>query len=169
MIWLTTDTHLGHDAMIGLCGRPKNHSEIILQNLRNTLLPGDILIHLGDVCFGDDVAWHLDLDGYVPEGVIRILIKGNHDHKSSNWYLNHYWNMVFDELSMTYKGKRISFTHIPKRKDKHSDLTHNIHGHLHNNSHRLDDETKKWYKPDYNKLLAIENTNYMPVTLDSML
>lgn len=168
-IWITTDTHLGHDAMISYCGRPKNHSELILVALRENVKEGDTLIHLGDICMGADDAWHLDLAGYLPKDIVRILIKGNHDKKSTNWYMNHGWNLVFDKLPFSYNGKRILFSHIPERKQKFDDLDLNIHGHFHNNAHRMEGEVKGFYNPEYHKLLAIENTDYKPVTLDSLL
>ena len=93
-IWIITDTHLGHDNMVAYCGRPINHSDLILENLRNTIRSGDVFIHLGDICFGDDENWHKALMCRIPIGVKKILIKGNHDKKSNHWYLEHGWDFA---------------------------------------------------------------------------
>lgn len=170
MIWVITDTHLGHDRMIELCGRPPHHTGLILDNLSKTLVPGDILIHLGDICIGGDEAFHRELAFYIPKNVFRILIKGNHDSKSTNWYLNHGWNLVSDKLDFSYNGKRILFSHMPERKQRTGGLVDiNIHGHFHNNVHRMEGEIKSFYDSNFHKLLAIEDTDYKPVTLDSLL
>lgn len=173
-IFLTTDSHLGHAQMVKFCGRPENHSELILLGYRNNLKEGDTLIHLGDICIGNDDAWHLDLKGYIPEGVKRILVRGNHDKKSDSWYLNHGWNFVCDEFSGHYFGKYVTFSHVPIPNAKNI----NIHGHFHNNLHRL--LKKEFITPgeeDRNmalienmnsnhRLLCIEDLNYRPVTLE---
>ncbi len=78
-IWLTTDTHLGHDKIIESCGRPENHEEIILKEL--SLIPKDcLLIHLGDVCIGNDRHWHQEIFNATKHCRRRILVRGNHDH-----------------------------------------------------------------------------------------
>lgn len=164
-IWVITDTHLGHEKMVQFCGRPKNHSEIILKNLSKTLKTGDTLIHLGDVCLGDDIGWHHHLAGHIPAGVKRILIKGNHDSKSSYWYQTHGWDFVLEQFTDTFYGKRITFSHIPIPGINHM----NIHGHFHNNLHRMDDETKRWYDPVNHKLLEIESLGLRPVSLKSLI
>lgn len=162
--WLITDTHLGHAKMVEYCGRPENHSEIILKNLRKDIKDGDTLIHLGDICIGNDEAWHFDLIGYVPKGTNLILVRGNHDKKSDSWYLSHGWDFVCDSFSGHYFGEYITFSHIPIPNIQNI----NIHGHFHNNLHRMDEETKKGYN-DNHKLLAIENTDYKPVELSAFL
>ena len=174
-IWIITDTHFGHEKMVEYCGRPKNHSELILENLK-VIQDGDTLIHLGDVCIGDDSEWHEKFHkGMI--GVTRIRLRGNHDKKSDNWYLNHGWHFVCEEMSNHYFGKYITFSHEPI---PHIQNT-NIHGHFHNNLHRL--LRKEFVTPDEearnmvalggmnsnHKLIAIEETNYKPVLLNSLL
>jgi len=54
--WLITDTHFGHENIKKYCNRPDGFEDLILENLNPTedegVCPGDVLIHLGDVCFG---------------------------------------------------------------------------------------------------------------------
>lgn len=162
-IWLITDTHLGHDAMIEYCGRPKDHSERILKNLSNTIKPKDLLIHLGDVCIGNEAEWHEKLMG-ATKNATHWLLRGNHDHKSNSWYLSHGWNFVGEVIKDTYFGKKILLSHMPQYWDGWYEL--NIHGHFHNSDHRRYEEELVWRKNGYQKLYAIEYTNLMPVTLE---
>lgn len=177
-IWLTTDTHFGHDKLVEYANRPENHSELILQNLKKSLRDGDILIHLGDFCIGNDETWHARFFGELPE-ITRVLVRGNHDNKSDSWYLNHGWDFVCDKFQNKYFGKNIVFTHIPVKDDGEFDF--NVHGHFHNNLHRLlqgdyrvEGEKERnmvhisLLTPKH-KLLAIENTNYMPVLLKNFI
>ena len=46
MLWIITDTHLGHYAMIKSCGRPENFDAIICWNWRERVKPQDTVIHL---------------------------------------------------------------------------------------------------------------------------
>jgi len=174
-IWVITDTHLGHKNMVQYCGRPENHSELILENLK-VIKEGDTVIHLGDFCIGNDSDWHIKFMAQIPAGVKKFLIRGNHDKKSNNWYLNHGWDFVAESFSDNYFGKFITFSHIPIPNVQNL----NIHGHFHNNLHRL--KRKEWVTPDEeernmvvlesmndnHKLLAIEETNYKPVLLNSL-
>ena len=176
-IFITSDTHLGHSKMPLYCGRPENHSELILLGLRKNLRDGDILIHLGDICIGNDEAWHYDLAGYLPK-VKRFLVRGNHDRKSDTWYLNHGWDFVAERFDNTYFGKKIVFSHQPVKDD---DYDLNIHGHFHNNLHRLlkgeyvvEGEKERNMIPlslltKKHKLFVIENTKYQPVLLDTFI
>lgn len=171
-IWLITDTHLGHDAMVQYCGRPQNHSDLILAALKRSLLDGDILIHLGDICIGNDTLWHARFNESLPN-IRKILIRGNHDKRSNSWYMRHGWDFVCERFDDTLFGEHITFSHIPVAGIENW----NIHGHFHNNLPRL--QAKKWVTPDEeernkdvleglnenHKLLAIENTQYAPVLL----
>ncbi len=61
-IYITTDTHFDHANMIKYCGRPENFNEIIWKGLEQ-IKNNDILIHLGDLCIGNDVENHFHLRG----------------------------------------------------------------------------------------------------------
>lgn len=174
-IYLITDTHFNHDRMIEYCNRPKNFEEMIWSGLR-IINPNDLLIHLGDVCIGNDKETHLKLMGRVQ--CKKILIRGNHDRKSNNWYLENGWDFVCKTFSDIYFGKKILFSHEP-----HEDIGFdiNIHGHFHNTLYRLKrgeyviegeqdrNETNLAVLTDKHKLLALEYTDYKPVDLEKFL
>lgn len=161
--YLITDTHFNHEAMIEFCGRPENFNEIIMKGLKN--LPDNIyLIHLGDICIGKDEEVHNKLSSLPYK---KILVRGNHDNKSNSWYLEHGWDFVCDQFTFEYGGKKILFSHYPVAWDGYYDL--NIHGHFHNSDHRRHEEHFLKLKNGYQKLLAIEYTNYLPVSLESFI
>lgn len=159
-IYCISDTHFGHEKMIELCGRPEGFESTILSNLRK--IPSTaILIHLGDFCIGEDERWHNEFMEATQHLRRTILVRGNHDHKSDNWYLKRGWDFVCNELITRYFKKHILFSHRPSPIAGYVDI--NIHGHLHNTGHHEQGECGNHH------LLAIENTDYKPVSLEVIL
>lgn len=150
MIYLITDTHLGHENIKHLCDRPDNFSELIIENWKNTVSNNDTVFHLGDIAFGD--YWLkklLELPGK------KILIRGNHDQKSTFGYINEGFDFVCNDFSAKIEGLDILFSHHP-RYFHHHDI--NIHGHMHNLS-----------REDFSCLhlpLSLENMNYQLIRFD---
>lgn len=163
-IWLTTDTHFGHDMLIQY-GRPADFTEQIFKKLE-VIEVGDMLIHLGDFCIGKDEEW---TERYFKQlqGVKHILVRGNHDCKSNSWYLDHGWPMVCNSFSFEMFGKNIMFSHYPIAWDGYYDV--NIHGHFHDTDHRRFEPQFTKILNGYHKLLALEKTNYQPVLLRTFL
>jgi len=165
-IYVTTDTHLNHSKLIEW-GRPEDFEEKILRS-HNTLPEESVLIHLGDICIGKDEAMHdvlMDAIGHVQH---RILVRGNHDHKSNSWYLDHGWTAVVEQLTMNLYGKLVIFSHIPVNHEMWAATDVNIHGHTHGNLHR-DTEVRDFYHPEYHREIALENTHYQPVLVTEKL
>ena len=176
-IYLTTDTHFYHSNMIKYCKRPIGFTEIVGLNLLDVgFKEDDVLIHLGDICIGFDQKVH---DLYIkPLKCKKWLVKGNHEHKSDNWYLNNGWDFVCKRFENKYFGKNILFSHSPQE-DNGFDF--NIHGHFHNTLFRLlqgnwivEDEKERNEKDlkvltKKHKLLALEYTDYKPVLLEHFL
>jgi calcineurin-like phosphoesterase family protein len=173
--WIITDTHFGHANMVQYCGRPEDFSNTIFNNLFKMIQPNDLLIHLGDICIGNDSLWHERLSVIDCK---KVLVRGNHDKKSDNWYMTHGWDFVCDNFSTTFLGKKILFSHMPRPVQLYD---FNIHGHFHNDLHRLLD--RQWVVPDEEERnkevletltknhinISIEETNYKPVLLDTII
>ena len=176
--WLTTDTHFGHtDKMVEYCGRPKDYEDKIFNGLE-LLGDEDVLIHLGDICIGDDEKWSEQIYNECMLGQM-ILVRGNHDNKSDSWYYEHGWSFVCDTFSLKKYGLNILFSHTPQ---PIGDFDLNIHGHFHNALPRLlkgdwkaDGEKERNEQDlinlttDKHKLLALEYTDYKPVELQKFL
>jgi len=122
---------------------------------------GDILLHLGDVCIGDDEAIHELLSNLKCK---RILVLGNHDGKSKQWYLEHGWDFVCDGIELIYMGYYLWLSHRPQPKFSH--ITQNIHGHTHGNMHRSE-EYVSFYDKSYHKDISPELTGFTPLRLDT--
>ena len=175
-IFLISDTHFNHSKMVEYCGRPKDFSEIIKKELLKSISKDDILIHLGDVCFGNDK----ENNNWFGENLNcrKWLVRGNHDNKSNAWYLENGWDFVCDSFVFKFEGKKILFSHQPL---KIADNDFNIHGHFHNALPRLlrgewkvDGEKERNEQDllnltsDKHKLIALEETKYKPVLLKSI-
>jgi calcineurin-like phosphoesterase family protein len=159
-IWLITDTHFNHKKLIEY-GRPPDFEERIKKNLLSRIRPLDILIHLGDICIGKEK----ESSNWFKEnlGCRTILCYGNHDGEKMRWYMDNGWDVALKRMDIKIYGKRIAFTHIPIAWDGYFDF--NIHGHFHNTDHRRRDPFFNSILTGYNKLLAIEYTDYKPIEL----
>lgn len=161
---IITDTHFGHKNMVEYCQRPEDFAEKIISNWSKTISNKDVVIHLGDICIGGDLYWHEKLSELPGK---KILVKGNHDSKSDNWYLEHGWDFVCDSFQMTFQGKKVYFSHYPVAWDGYYDL--NIHGHFHNSDYRRHEPELVALKNGYQKLIALEYTDYKTVDLKSLI
>lgn len=158
-IWITADNHYNHPNLLKYCYRPEGYEELVTKQLEEFVQEGDILINLGDVIIYEPN----QLKDYMKniKGT-KILVRGNHDQKSDSWYIRQGFDIVCDSIVM----KKILFTHKPAESiPRHIRL--NIHGHLHNSQHH-DDETDS-FLTDKHYLIAIENTKYKPVLLESII
>ena len=164
-VYISTDTHFSHKKVIDFCDRPENYEELIWKGFQE-IPDGSVLIHLGDVCMGDDEEKH---QKYIAPltNIKKILVKGNHDHKSNSWYLRNGWDFVCRQFKDKYFGKYILFSHMPQKDDGWYDI--NIHGHFHNTDHRSHEPELVAIKNDKQYLVAVEYTNYKPVRLETII
>ena len=163
--FITSDTHIGHRKIIEY-GRPDDYEDRIFKGFTSELGDEDVFIHLGDICIGHDEENHEQLMRFVSGR--KILVKGNHDHKSNSWYYRNGWDFVCDSFSLNYGGKRILFSHKPKQISKSFDL--NIHGHFHtmDRPDRIE-EFQGEYDVKFHKLISLENNGYRLTNLDSLI
>lgn len=161
MIYLSSDSHFGHERIKEFCGRPDNFEELIHREYQK-LTEDDLLIHLGDICWGNSAEHHKK---YIePIKATKVLVKGNHDEKSYNWYLTHGWDFVCESFKWDYMGKRIVFSHQPVGWDGDWEL--NVCGHFHNlipKSHEIKTHM------DFMRIVSLENSNYKLINLQSFL
>lgn len=162
-IWITSDTHFAHIA--ALRWRPSDYEKRIKRHLMNSVKEGDMLIHLGDVSLGKDIINH----NWFREALKcrTILVIGNHDSRSSGWYMRNGWDFACQTFSLKYGGLRLLFSHIPQMYDLELyDL--NVHGHLHENRHRGDITPFLFHDRKYS-LISLEFSDYKPTTLDTII
>ncbi len=159
--WITADTHLGHKNIVKFCNRPDNHDCLIVERL-GIMKAGDILIHLGDVAFNDEGEREY-MSKLYEIGVMPWLVLGNHD-RSMSYHLKTGWAMVCHELKIKRYGRVISFSHKPTP-TYNCDIQ--IHGHFHNADPERWEGDLKSYINTRHRLLAIEYSNYFPISLQS--
>ena len=128
MIYLVSDTNFNHEKMVvDWKLRPTDYEEKIHKELK-TLTSKDMLIHLGDICIGKDTEMHKKYIAPIPSK--KILVKGNHDNKSTNWYLNNGWDFACERFINTYYGTKFIFNHRPLELTGDPE-TYVIHAHSH--------------------------------------
>lgn len=166
-IWVTTDTHFGHDKLpfLGEDPRPFDFEWRLLKGYAELIKKDDILVHLGDFAFNEHKAWAHTFFNHVPCKV--WLAKGNHDKRSDFWYLDNGFSAVARTFIIKRFGYRIAFSHKPLEDTGYFDV--NIHGHFHNNDHRFCEKDLLGYLTPKHILLAVEWVNYMPLTLETVL
>ena len=162
-IYLTSDTHWGHQKIIEYCNRPDNYDQLIINHWKAIVAPQDIIYHLGDVIWGNKqklTEIMSDLPGR------KFLIKGNHDvMHSDNWFYDAGFQGVFSEVTIRMFGNRYRLSHFPINVAGTKDI--NIHGHLHNAKYKNWEGIYKEIISENNYLLALEYVDYSPVLLET--
>lgn len=161
-IWLISDTHFSHAKLNEWGRRSGDWQEKLWQGLE-ALTTADTLIHLGDICIGEDEEVHkrlMALDCHL------TLVRGNHDKKSLTWYMEHGWDFVCDGIELLYHGHYLHLTHRPARPQGNN--TWNIHGHTHGNLHRSE-EYVDFYSKEYHIDISPEIRGYSPISLKSLI
>lgn len=158
--YASTDLHIEHENICKYEPRPHNHTELLIQRHNEVIGVNDVWLCLGDIIFGKNRA---NLKHYIDQIAClnKILVRGNHDKEDDAFYYRAGFSVVCDAI----KIKGILFSHTPSQLSV--DDTMNVHGHFHSNGHRF--HQNHWYNLDKRHvLLAIENTNYYPVSLEAL-
>ena len=140
MIFLTSDTHFGHDRefLWGPRGftSSQEHDEAVIKNWNETVGPDDTVYHLGDLMLGDNahgIECVKRLNGHIK------LIRGNHD-TDARWKL--YATLPNVELIgwaevIKYKKYQFYLSHHPTLTSNLEKAPHlrmhliNLYGHTH--------------------------------------
>lgn len=153
--FIISDTHFWHPLMLELGIRSEWFEHKIFHQLFQ--LPEDaIIIHLGDVCIGNDKKRHTLLSN-VPQK--KILVRWNHDRKSNTRYYNNWWDFVCDSFTLKYANYDVLFTH----RQTLTDWYINIHWHNHV-KYDQKEEIKNW-----SWCYSLEHNNNIPIKLENIL
>jgi len=154
--FVTSDTHFGHARIIELANRPfRDASEMdeeLVRRWNDTVDPGDVVLHLGDVALGP-IATSLQITERLNGR--RLLIPGNHDRVSpatqtrngvlrfTPIYETAGWELLPEIVHGTRHGRALIASHYPYVGDSRSTERHRphrpvdangtslIHGHTH--------------------------------------
>lgn len=168
--FLVSDTHLNHDNIATYCDRPSNFTDLIIKRWNERVTWEDTVIHLGDVAIGPRSTVEHQIRSLAGK---KILIRGNHDRNGScGWWQDHGFDfccdaMMFRNWWLTHEPAQ----NLPWTQDER--CLGNIHGHLHNIWNGF--HTGNLKDPDilhdrlkfpWQRLFAIEYTNYYPIEFD---
>lgn len=143
-IWFTSDTHFGHNRIITYCSRPFIDSiemeEVMIERFNSRVRPGDLLYHLGDVCWSSyPLTPRSSPTSNGKHGFFdRInchqfqLILGNHDGKKIEEYKSRFvW--VGDYKKIKVGDIEVVLSHYPFRTwVGRGHGTYHLYGHIHN-------------------------------------
>ena len=167
-IFLTSDTHFGHDRefLWGPRGftNSQEHDEAVIKNWNETVGPDDIVYHLGDLMLGDNahgIECVKRLNGHIK------LIRGNHD-TDARWKL--YGTLPNVELIgwadvIKYKKYNFYLSHHPTLTSNLEKAPHlrmhliNLYGHTH--------QMGKFYQDmPYMFHVGLDSNDNRPILLD---
>lgn len=150
-IYLISDLHLGHSAIIGYCGRPfrdvTRMNDALVRSWNRVVRREDTVYHLGDFVFGEHPRhFRSRLKGR------KRFIRGNHDRKLRG---------ARPSVVIDHQGYRFFLCHSPEDRPKEWDGWV-VHGHTHN--HR---SCYPFINGDLRTInVSCELTGYTPVSLD---
>lgn len=158
-IWVISDTHFLHENIKKYENRPEDFNEILITNWNAKVNQNDLVIHLGDVIFGEKK--HLTLPPILASlNGTKVLCLGNHDNHPPSFYLEAGFDFVCDYFVLN----RVAFSHAPLTPIP-SGAKLNIHGHFHRGVHRNPDIPDRYYDAHWYKnntkdyyLIQIEDT-----------
>jgi len=164
LLWLISDEHYGHEAIIHYCNRPfdtvdeMNHA--LLRACLNAFKPGNTIWHLGDFGYGGT---SFLMPGY------HNITRGNHDRGPVS-LAKAGFAAVVDEAVVNLDGKRILLRHRPLYDSLPEGIDGVFHGHIHNASKEdLIAAKERPIVPWWNVNLCVEKTNYQPVSYKTAL
>ena len=159
-VFITSDTHFFHSNIIKYCNRPwgsaEEMNEGLIENWNRVVHPEDVVIHLGDFCFGgrhkvESIFGRLN-------GEIDLVL-GNHDKLRVAEYYDIGFHRVYDR-PVVYDNFFV-MSHAPLQWIKDGDVYYNVFGHVHDMP-----LYKTWTK---NSCCAcVERHNYTPILFETI-
>jgi len=162
-VYFSSDNHYFHANIIKYCSRPfrdvDEMNAAMVDNWNSVVKDEDVVFHLGDVSAGlrDRVDDFKALIGSLRGK--KVLIRGNHDHQTDEWYVEAGFRSVHESLVLG----GVLMVHYPvheaiSRKVDDSGwgvVEHVVHGHI----HRCDVED---FEDHYN--VAVDRHGFVPVS-----
>ena len=178
MNYVISDTHFYHNNIINYCNRPFNDANYmnnyIIEKWNSVIKKDDTIYHLGDFALGWDKTKYKTKKECYTDLMNRlngnkILIRGNHDKETKEFYRDIGFKKVHDYLEID----DILLIHYPitinENKYIKDDLLEFInqfninkyrliiHGHIHNSN----------YNPTKHINVSVEKINYTPKNLNN--
>ena len=154
-VFVIADTHFGHANIIRYCNRPfasvEDMDAALIKKWNETVSNDDTVIHLGDVGLGRKERIG-DIIGSLNGR--KILIMGNHDNWSENWYREAGFHTV-SRFPIVYADFYL-MSHAPLQLSETTPYF-NCYGHVHNDEKYHDNATSACF--------SVERIGYRPKLL----
>lgn len=179
--WVVSDTHFGHENIVGYCARPVDHDQVMIEQWRAHVPDDATVLHLGDLCWKSN-AFFKNVVAPRLTGARKLLILGNHDGGRFSFYRDCGFQVV-KPFAINWERTpgsglttaRVEFDHYPATPDMAaiSEDVWRIHGHIHNNGYYdarnngNGDQLVPFLRNHIN--VSVEQTRYRPVNLKLLL
>lgn len=190
--YVVSDSHFGHNNIVGFCHRPPDHESIMMERWAQAVPAGATVLHLGDLSYKGNARFKNLIAPHLT-GSRKLLIKGNHDHGRYSFYRQSGFTLAMPfKISVSPQGDgtlyqpkverlegggiiepqgawTISFSHYAWGEDDEGRQPENhirVHGHIHNNGY-FRDSYVPFLKNHIN--ISVEQTKYRPVNLANLL
>ncbi len=165
--FVVSDTHWGHENIIGFCHRPTDHEQVMMEEWARAVGDEDTVLHLGDLSYRSNGMFKHVISKHLT-GKRKLLVRGNHDRQAFSFYRQSGFKLT-RPFEIVYRDWRVSFSHYPWNDKEDGTMPKNmvrLHGHIHNNGY-----TREGFVPfRKNHInLSVEQTGYRPVNLKSLL
>jgi calcineurin-like phosphoesterase family protein len=174
--YFISDTHFNHKNIIKYCNRPfkdiEEMNNTLIKNWNNTVTDYDTVYHLGDVALTNESEMKNLISKLKGK---KILIRGNHDAKSMEFFKNVGFYAVTSE-TIKLEQYKIILSHIPLDDTKIPEGYTNIHGHIHNNPlYQINPTTnemeypKELYSEKLHINVSVDVIDFKPISLEEIL
>ncbi len=176
--WVTSDTHFGHDNIVGFCHRPLDHEQAMIAEWRAAVPDDATVLHLGDLVYRGN-AFFRHIVAKELTGARKLLVQGNHDRQRFSFYRDAGFRII-KPFSLNYgtfddpkagvrRPYEVSFDHYPRRRDQPpAPWELHIHGHIHNNGYGGKQSPFVPFAAGQINV-SVEQTHYRPVRLQDLL
>lgn len=168
-IWVTSDTHFGHENIIQYCNRPFKNAWRMTNQMKemwnDTVGEYDKVYHLGDVYFGNGWGQEFWMEFFPSLHGKKRLILGNHDDGKDPVLLKNFEKIL---VWRAFGDLGLLLTHVPVHPSTLGENPRrptgwlNVHGHTHEKGEP--EEHKEKYK-----CVCVEHTDYKPILLDELI
>lgn len=187
--WVVSDTHFGHENIVGFCHRPLDHDQVMIAEWRATVPDDATVLHLGDLSYRSNARFKA-ITSKELTGKRKLLIAGNHDKQRYSFYRDCGFKLAYPfslPLSPMFDNSLyvpnvdpkvppqsryiVSFSHYPwgsveEEGREMTDRDWRLHGHIHNNGYQRS-AFVPFLRNHIN--LSVEQTKYRPVNLKILL
>jgi calcineurin-like phosphoesterase family protein len=182
--WVVSDTHFGHENIVGYCHRPEDHEQVILAEWRAAIPADATVLHLGDLSYKSN-SFFKNIIAKELTGDRKLLIAGNHDRQRYSFYRDcgfrivkpfsiKYGSVLYDDAADRLEDEgfvapwTISFDHYPLKRPAADPFSVHIHGHIHNNGYG--GKGTPFTPFSHGQInLSCEQVHYRPVNLKRLL